>query len=328
MALWGGQAGSLLLWAWMLGLMSFLAVYQNRKRNRALMPWVIATMMLNLIFFAVVVAFISNPFEPLPPAMAYSNGAGMNPLLQHVAMLIHPPILYTGFIGFSVPFAFAVAALITGQLGTTWFETTRRWTLTAWFFLGIGLMLGGRWAYEVLGWGGYWAWDPVENASLMPFLAGTAFLHSVMIQEKRGMLRLWNVLLVILAFALLDAEHDVAIHLDEATITVPCEALVFGGGGEGFHGLVVEAEVEDGVHHAGHRVARAGADGDEQRHALGIAELAAHDFLHVGHTSFHLRLQGNRIGFFVRVEIGADFSADAEAWRSNALAEQHWHFWI
>jgi cytochrome c-type biogenesis protein CcmF len=201
-ALWGGQAGSLTLWTFMLCLFSFLVVMQNRRRNRTLMPWVIAVMMLNVIFFASVVAFITNPFAPLPPGHALSTGQGMNPLLQHPAMLIHPPILYTGFIGFSVPFAFAAAALITGELGTSWFESTRRWTLTAWFFLGCGLMLGGRWAYEVLGWGGYWAWDPVENSSLMPWLAGTAFLHSVMIQEKRGMLKIWNFALIGLAYSL------------------------------------------------------------------------------------------------------------------------------
>ncbi len=201
-ALWGGQAGSLLLWTWMLGLMSFLVVIQNRRRNRSLMPWVVAVMMLNVVFFASLVAFVSNPFDVQAPDAAWSSGQGMNPLLQHPVMLIHPPILYTGFIGFSVPFAFAAAALITGELGTTWFETTRRWTLTAWFFLGIGLMLGGRWAYEVLGWGGYWAWDPVENSSLMPWLAGTAFLHSVMIQEKRGMLKVWNFALIGMAYTL------------------------------------------------------------------------------------------------------------------------------
>jgi cytochrome c-type biogenesis protein CcmF len=201
-AFWGGQAGSLLLWTWMLGLMSALAVWQNRARNRALMPWVIASLMANVLFFGAIVAFLSNPFELLPPGQAYSSGAGMNPVLQHPVMLIHPPILYTGFIGFAVPFSFAVAALVTQRLDTTWFETTRRWTLTAWFFLGMGIMLGGRWAYEVLGWGGYWAWDPVENASLMPWLAATAFLHSVIIQEKRGMLRIWNFALIGLTYSL------------------------------------------------------------------------------------------------------------------------------
>ncbi|HKC49877.1 MAG TPA: heme lyase CcmF/NrfE family subunit [Myxococcota bacterium] len=202
LALWGGQAGSLLLWTFMLGLMSFLVVIQNRKRNRTLMPWVIAVMMLNIVFFGTIVSFVSSPYESLAAGQSWSSGQGMNPLLQHPVMLIHPPILYTGFIGFSVPFAFAAAALITGELDTTWFKTTRRWTLTAWFFLGRGLMLGGRWAYEVLGWGGYWAWDPVENSSLMPWLAGTAFLHSVMIQEKRGMLKIWNFALIGLAYSL------------------------------------------------------------------------------------------------------------------------------
>ncbi len=202
LALWGGQEGSLLLWAFVLAAMSALAVYQNRERNRTLMPWVVVSLMGNLLFFAVILVFVSNPFEPLPAGQVLSNGQGMNPLLQHPAMLIHPPILYIGFVGFAVPFSFALAALITGELGTTWFRTTRRWTLTAWFFLGVGLLLGGRWAYEVLGWGGYWAWDPVENSSLMPWLAGTAYLHSVMIQEKRGMLKIWNLALIGLTYSL------------------------------------------------------------------------------------------------------------------------------
>jgi cytochrome c-type biogenesis protein CcmF len=201
-AFWGGQAGSLLLWTWMLGLMSALAVWQNRARNRLLMPWVIASLMANVLFFGGIVAFLSNPFDALPPGKAFSSGQGMNPVLQHPLMLIHPLILYVGFIGFAVPFSFAVAALVAHRLDTTWFETTRRWTLTAWFFLGVGIMLGGRWAYEVLGWGGYWAWDPVENASLMPWLAATAFLHSVIIQEKRGMLRIWNFALIGLTYTL------------------------------------------------------------------------------------------------------------------------------
>jgi cytochrome c-type biogenesis protein CcmF len=202
LALWGGQEGSLLLWAWMLGMFAALVVWQNRARNRRLMPWVVVSMMGNLAFFAMLLSFVSNPFETVPAGQALSNGQGMNPLLQHPVMLIHPPILYTGFVGFSVPFSFALAALVTGELGTTWFRTTRRWTLVAWCFLGIGIMLGGRWAYEVLGWGGYWAWDPVENASLMPWLVGTAYLHSVMIQEKRGMLRIWNVALIGLTYSL------------------------------------------------------------------------------------------------------------------------------
>ena len=202
LALWGGQAGSLLLWTFMLGLMSFIVVLQNRQRNRTLMPWVIAVMMVNVVFFGSIVSWVTSPYAPLPAGQAWSSGQGMNPLLQHPVMLIHPPVLYTGFIGLSVPFAFAAAALITGELGTTWFKTTRRWALTGWFFLGCGFVLGGRWAYEVLGWGGYWGWDPVENSSFMPWLAGTAFIHSVMIQEKRGMLKIWNFALIGLAYAL------------------------------------------------------------------------------------------------------------------------------
>jgi cytochrome c-type biogenesis protein CcmF len=201
-ALWGGQAGSLLLWGWVLAGYSALCVFMNRGRNRALMPWVIVALMSNVLFFAVLTAFITNPFEALSPDQRFSSGQGLNPLLQHPAMLIHPPILYLGFVGFAVPFAFAFAALVSGELGQTWFRSTRRWTLAAWFFLGCGIMLGGRWAYEVLGWGGYWAWDPVENASFMPWLAGTAYLHSVMIQEKRGMLKIWNVALIGLTYSL------------------------------------------------------------------------------------------------------------------------------
>ena len=200
LALWGGHDGSLLLWAWMLAGMSALVVWQNRERNRRLMPWVVASQMANVLFFAVLLAFTNNPFAPAEVVL--SNGAGMNPVLQHPVMLIHPPILYVGFVGFSVPFSFALAALISGELGTAWFRTTRRWTLVAWLFLGTGLLLGGRWAYEVLGWGGYWAWDPVENSSLMPWLAGTAFVHSVMIQEKRGMLKIWNLALIGLTYSL------------------------------------------------------------------------------------------------------------------------------
>jgi cytochrome c-type biogenesis protein CcmF len=201
-ALWGGQAGSLLLWGWMLSIFAAIAVFQNRARNRTLMPWVVVALAANVAFFVALVAFVTNPFEPAAAEHVFSNGRGLNPLLQHPAMLIHPPILYIGFTGFAVPFAFAFAALATGELGPQWFRTTRRWTITAWFFLGIGILLGGRWAYEVLGWGGYWAWDPVENASLMPWLVGTAYLHSVMIQEKRGMLKIWNVALIGLTYAL------------------------------------------------------------------------------------------------------------------------------
>jgi len=157
-------------------------------------------MMLVNFFFLILLSFISNPFERL--AFRPPDGQGLNPLLQNPGMIFHPPTLFLGYVGFTVPFAFAIAALITGQLDDVWIGTTRKWTLFSWFFLGIGILLGAQWAYVELGWGGYWAWDPVENASLMPWLTGTAFLHSVMIQEKRGMLKVWNMVLIILTFCL------------------------------------------------------------------------------------------------------------------------------
>ena len=201
-ALWGGQAGSLLLWLGMLMGYSTACVLTQRNQNRQLMPWVATVLLANATFFLVLLNFVTNPFEKIPPVHVVSDGNGLNPLLQHPVMMIHPLMLYMGLVGFAVPYAFGFAALVTGELGNTWFRTTRRWTLVGWFFLGVGIMLGGRWAYEVLGWGGYWAWDPVENASFMPFLAGTAYLHSVMIQEKRDMLKTWNLLLIGLTYTL------------------------------------------------------------------------------------------------------------------------------
>ena len=199
-ALWGGQQGSLLFWTLLLTTMSTLVHLQNRDRNQALMPYVTTTLMTTAIFFLALTVFVTDPFERLPvPAR---EGADLNPLLQNYWMMIHPPSLYLGYVGCSVPFAFGMAALVTGRLGDVWIRTTRRWTLFAWFFLTIGNLLGARWAYEVLGWGGYWAWDPVENAAFMPWLACTAFLHSVMIQEKRNMLKMWNMVLVLLTFTL------------------------------------------------------------------------------------------------------------------------------
>jgi cytochrome c-type biogenesis protein CcmF len=200
-AAWGGQAGSLLLWTWMITAYAAAAITVQR-RERALLPWVCAVLALNAAFFLILLNFVSNPFEKLPPTHVMSDGSGMNPLLQHPVMLIHPLVLYTGLTGFAVPFAFALAALLSGQLGTTWMRVTRRWTLWAWCFNSIGILLGGRWAYEVLGWGGYWAWDPVENASFMPWLAATAYLHSVMVQEKRDMLKIWNFVLIGLTYSL------------------------------------------------------------------------------------------------------------------------------
>jgi cytochrome c-type biogenesis protein CcmF len=201
-ALWGGQAGSLLLWLWILLAYASAAVAIHRRGSAHLMPWVCGTLLANALFFLVLVNFLTNPFEKLPPGEVLSDGTGLNPLLQHPVMMIHPLMLYTGLTGFAVPFAFALAALVTGELGSAWLRATRRWVLVPWFFLSIGILLGGRWAYEVLGWGGYWAWDPVENASFMPWLAATAYLHSVMIQEKRDMLRTWNMVLVGLTYTL------------------------------------------------------------------------------------------------------------------------------
>jgi len=199
-ALWGGQKGSLLFWSFMLTLFSTIVHVQNRERNRALMPYVTATLMIIAAFFLSLLVFVTDPFERLPvPA---HEGADLNPLLQNYWMMIHPPSLYTGYVSASVPFAFAIAALASGRLGDQWIRTVRRWALFSWAFLSLGNLLGARWAYEVLGWGGYWAWDPVENAAFMPWLVSTAYLHSVMIQEKKDMLRVWNMVLVLLTFAL------------------------------------------------------------------------------------------------------------------------------
>lgn len=199
-ALWGGQAGSLLFWLAILTSMTAVVVLQNRQRNRALMPYVTATLMIVALFFASLVVFVTPPFQRL--AFTPGDGRDLNPLLQNYWMMIHPPALYLGYIGCSVPFAFAMAALATGRLDDVWIRTTRQWTLFAWFFLSLGNLFGALWAYRVLGWGGYWAWDPVENAALMPWLTCTAYLHSVMIQEKKNMLKVWNMVLVILTFLL------------------------------------------------------------------------------------------------------------------------------
>ncbi len=218
-SLWGGQKGSLLFWGWLLSIFTSLAVYLNRHKSRELMPYVVATLMAGTAFFLLLNVFVSQPFEKLwqmadgrviraimqpvnAIAFTAADGRGLNPLLQHPAMVIHPPLLYLGFVGFGVPFAFAMAALATGKLDSQWLHTIRRWTIVPWFFLGIGMLLGGKWAYMELGWGGYWAWDPVENAALMPWLVGTAFIHSTMIQEKKNMLRMWNMVLIILTYTL------------------------------------------------------------------------------------------------------------------------------
>ncbi len=199
-ALWGGQAGSLLFWLMILTSMAAIVVFQNRHRNREMMPWVTATLMIVAIFFLSMLVFVTPPFERLP--FTPGEGRDLNPLLQNYWMTLHPPSLYIGYVGCSIPFAFAMAALVTGKLDDVWIRTTRRWTLLSWFFLSLGNLFGAEWAYLVLGWGGYWAWDPVENAAFMPWLTCTAFLHSVMIQEKKNMLKVWNMSLVILTFLL------------------------------------------------------------------------------------------------------------------------------
>lgn len=199
--LWAGQRGSLVFWAVLLAFFAALTVFQNRKRNRDFMPYVVGVLQGILGFFLVVLLFAGvNPFEQL--GFVPADGQGLNPQLQNYWMTIHPPVLYLGFTAFSIPFAFAMAALLNGRLDSRWIVVTRRWTLVSWFFLTNGIIFGMRWAYEELGWGGYWFWDPVENASLLPWLTATAFLHSIMIQENRGMLKVWNMSLVLLTFLL------------------------------------------------------------------------------------------------------------------------------
>lgn len=198
--LWGALEGSLLLWEWILIIFSGLVAWIYTNRHRDLMPWVLMVFSIVSAFFLGVIAFVSNPFETAFPVPL--DGRGLNPLLEDANMLSHPPLLYTGFVGLTVPFAFAIAALIIGKLDEAWIVTTRRWTITAWFFLTMGNLVGAYWSYHVLGWGGYWAWDPVENAAFMPWLPATAFLHSVQVQERRRMLKVWNLSLIIIAFSL------------------------------------------------------------------------------------------------------------------------------
>jgi cytochrome c-type biogenesis protein CcmF len=239
-ALWGGQNGSLLFWSWLMSMFVAGVMLRKWDKNRDLMAYVIAVAEITQVFFLALVVLFANPFAKLwqtpqgdivgavfgasslfttlssigfsgiaqtlfAPAGSLpftpADGQGLAPLLRHPGMVAHPPFLYLGFVGFTIPYSFAMAALITGKTNDAWIRTTRRWTLMAWLFLGIGLLLGARWAYDVLGWGGYWGWDAVENAALMPWISGTAFLHSVMIQEKRGMFKTWNMFLIILTFA-------------------------------------------------------------------------------------------------------------------------------
>jgi cytochrome c-type biogenesis protein CcmF len=196
---WSGQAGSLLLWLLVLTGMSSAAILLNRRLVADVLPWTVPVLAAVACFFALVPVVVSSPFaaQPAPP-----NGAGMNVSLQNPYMLAHPPLLYLGYVGLTIPFAFAIAALLSGRTDERWLVATRRWTLASWTCLGVAILIGAKWAYETIGWGGYYAWDPVENAALMPWLASTAFLHSVMVQEKKAMLRVWNVVLVTLAFCL------------------------------------------------------------------------------------------------------------------------------
>ena len=199
-ALWGGMEGSLLLWALLLTILGAIALRRAQRASTDLVAWAGAVVASIACFFLLLLALPADPFAPL--ASVPADGQGLNPLLQSPGMLIHPPLLYLGFVGFSIPFAFGVAALASKRLDDEWLRTTRRWTLLAWSALSIGIVLGGAWAYTELGWGGYWAWDPVENASFMPWLTATAYLHSVVIQEKRRMLKVWNLSLILLTYVL------------------------------------------------------------------------------------------------------------------------------
>lgn len=218
-ALWGGQEGSLVFWSWLMAAFAAAVSLRRWDRDRELLPWVIVVTMVTLAFFLSLVLLFENPFarfwqlpdgqivtqliKPQGGMLLYpGNGQGLNPLLRHPGMIIHPPMLYLGYVSFVIPYAFAMAALITGRTDDRWIRITRKWTLVAWLFLSLGLILGMRWAYDVLGWGGYWGWDPVEIAALMPWLTGTPFLHSVMVQEKKGMLKHWNMVLIILTYSL------------------------------------------------------------------------------------------------------------------------------
>lgn len=199
-ALWAGNDGSLLFWAWLLSICGIIVVLQKRDVGGKLVPYASVIILLTQAFFLILLLSVSNPFHQLPFIPA--EGRGLNPLLENPGMIIHPPLLLAGYVAFTVPFAFAIAALLSRRLGDEWIIAIRRWMLMAWLFLGIGNILGAWWAYVELGWGGYWAWDPVENAGLLPWLVATAFLHSIMMQRRRGMLKVWNMVLVILTFTL------------------------------------------------------------------------------------------------------------------------------
>jgi cytochrome c-type biogenesis protein CcmF len=198
---WGGLDGSIMFWVFLLAVFGSIAVYVNRERHRELIPYVVAIISIVEMFFLFLMVAHKNPFDTFLVNVP-ADGRGLNPLLQNAYMVIHPPALYVGFVGMTIPYAFGMAALITGCLDDSWLRAVRRWTMVSWLFLSFGLTLGMIWAYEVLGWGGYWGWDPVENAGLLPWLTATAFLHSAMVQERRGMLRVWNMTLVVVTFFL------------------------------------------------------------------------------------------------------------------------------
>jgi len=198
---WGGLDGSIMFWVFLLAVFGSLAVYVNRDRHRELIPYVVAIISAVQLFFLFMMVVHKNPFETFL-VQAPIDGRGLNPLLQNIYMVVHPPSLYIGFVGMTIPYAFGMAALITGHLDDSWLRAVRRWTMVSWLFLSLGLTLGMIWAYEELGWGGYWGWDPVENAGLLPWFTASAFLHSVIVQERRGMLKVWNVSLVIITFFL------------------------------------------------------------------------------------------------------------------------------
>jgi len=201
-ALWAGQAGSLLFWLFTLSVYAVIAILQNQRSQQKLMPWVMIVITTVQMFFLILVNFVTNPFIPTQADFVVANGLGLNPLLQNATMAIHPPMLYLGFVGFTIPFAFSIAAMAKKEMNAMWIRTTRIWLLFVWLMLSIGIILGGWWAYQELGWGGYWAWDPVENASFMPWLTGTALMHSIIIQEKKNMLKVWNMALIIITFTL------------------------------------------------------------------------------------------------------------------------------
>ena len=231
---WSSQAGSLLLWVLLLSLWSSLVLFITRRRLREIAPYATAVLLALGTFFDALASFAANPFDTTAAAQAPTQGAGLDPLLQHPSMMIHPPMLYSGYTLMSIPFAFAIGALVTGRLGSEWIRDTRRFALAAWLFLGVGIVLGARWSYTELGWGGYWGWDAVEDAALMPWLCITAFIHSIQIQEKRGMLKVWNVSLILMSgtlaifgtFLVRSGVLDSIHAFGRSTLGVPFVALI------------------------------------------------------------------------------------------------------